>query len=89
MHRELKGKPLKKSALESLTTISISLGRKKTREQLIPYLKSIFVDENHEVQKCILIGLGNLLHPVYIGKPHHSRLILELVIDVLCVYSNK
>ena len=29
------------------------------------------------------------MHPIYIGKSHHSRIILELVIDVLCVFSNK
>lgn len=45
LHGELKDKSLKKSALESLSTISLALGRKKTREQLIPYLGSIFVQE--------------------------------------------
>lgn len=26
------------------------------------------------------------MHPVYIGKPHNSCVILELVMDILCVY---
>ena len=30
-----------------------------------------------------------MLHPIYIGKSHHSRIILELIMDILCVYSNK
>jgi hypothetical protein len=47
------------------------------------------VEENTEIQKVLLKGLAELLHPVYIGKPHHCRVILELVMDVLGVYSTK
>jgi hypothetical protein len=47
------------------------------------------VDENAEIQKIVLKGLTDLLHPIYIGKAHHSRVILELIMDILCVYSNK
>lgn len=89
MHQEVKDRNLKMPALQSVTTISIALGRKRTREQLIPYLGSIFTEETVEIQKIILRGLAQLLHPVYIGKSHHSRIILELVMDILCVFSNK
>lgn len=86
-HKEIKDKSLKKSALESITTFSIALGRRKTREQLIPFLGQLFIEENVEMKKIILKGLTKLLHPVYIGKSHHSCLILELVMDILCVFA--
>ena len=86
LQQEIKDKSLKKSALESVTTIAIALGRKRTREQLIPFLGKVFVEENNDNKKIILKRLTDLLHPIYIGKPHHSCVILELVMDILCVY---
>lgn len=47
------------------------------------------MEESTEIQKLILKGFAQLLHPIYIGKSNYSRLILEIVMDILCVYSNK
>jgi hypothetical protein len=43
--RELKDKNLKKIAIENVSVISLALEPKRTREQLIPFLEKLFIQE--------------------------------------------
>ena len=52
-------------------------------------MASIFPQESTETKKYIIKALTSLLHEDYLGKSKHGCCILEVIIDILCVYDQK
>ena len=84
---ELKEPMLKTRSIKSIATIALALGPVDTREFLVPFLSNLFHQESMECQLAILEITPSLIP--YLGHSFHSYLLLEMVIDILCLYDEK
>ena len=84
---EIKEPSLRISSIHTVSTIAVALGPQNTRETLIPFLSALFHQEGQECQLAILQVLPSLIP--HIGHSFYSYLLLEVAMDILCLYDEK